>query len=262
MKTTTEDIKKIGFEAGADLVGVCDAETLRAADPEADAEKFLRGARSIVIAAVADPPYIASAEDTQVYSRLAYPGYLKADGAAASMRAALEQDGFMTCRVEREATHAFARNGLPSKTLPIKKAAELAGMGTIGLNQLLITPEYGPRVRMSAFITDATLEAGKPLDGALCDNCGACVRNCPAGAIREDDTFGAVQCSAYMFGGLNMSDFRGSAERPSLDLVRENIERIGAAAAGWLASFSEGRRLFYYCGACIRLCNGHERNKI
>ena len=35
-------------------------------------------------------------------------------------------------------------------------AGKYAGLGTLGLNHTLITPEYGPRVRLVSVITDAT----------------------------------------------------------------------------------------------------------
>lgn len=63
-----------------------------------------------------------------------------------------------------------------------KLAAHLAGLGWIGKNCLLITPEYGPRVRLATVLTDAPLEAGKPIpDG--CGECRRCVEACPVNAI-------------------------------------------------------------------------------
>jgi len=38
-----------------------------------------------------------------------------------------------------------------------RHAAVLAGLGVLGLNNLLITPKYGPRVRINSVITDAEL---------------------------------------------------------------------------------------------------------
>ena len=53
------------------------------------------------------------------------------------------------------------------------------GLGEIGWNGLLMTPEYGPRVRLVTVITNAELTpspmyAGEP----LCDRCMRCVRSC------------------------------------------------------------------------------------
>ncbi|MFA6451471.1 MAG: 4Fe-4S binding protein [bacterium] len=254
-----KSIKKIGKEAGADIVGICDVEKLREADPAMDAERFLCGARSIVIAVVADPPYITHVKDPFVYARIAFPGYMKADGASAAMRAALEENGFFTARVERESTHTLDRTRKVAKVLSIKKAAEAAGLGVIGANQLLITPKFGPRVRMSAFITDAQLEAGKPLSESLCDDCGACYKNCPGGAFDSEGAYDMAACASYLFSGLKLSGLRENFISAPFETIKENFGRIGDTAAGWLTSFSEGRRLYYNCGECVRLCNGHLR---
>lgn len=64
-----------------------------------------------------------------------------------------------------------------------KTAASRAGLGWIGKSSLLITPEYGPRVRLATVLTDMPLEAGSPVMEGRCRNCRACLQACPAGAI-------------------------------------------------------------------------------
>ena len=69
--------------------------------------------------------------------------------------------------------------------MPFGRLAEMAGLGKTGWHSMLLTPEYGPRVRLSALITDAPLQPTDP-DGPddPCPTCGgACVKVCPAGAI-------------------------------------------------------------------------------
>jgi epoxyqueuosine reductase len=65
-----------------------------------------------------------------------------------------------------------------------KKIAAVAGLGWIGRNNLLITPQYGAQVRLVTILTDMLLATDKP----LADNCGtcqACIATCPAKAIKE-----------------------------------------------------------------------------
>jgi epoxyqueuosine reductase len=52
-----------------------------------------------------------------------------------------------------------------------KDAAALAGLGTIGKNNLVITPEYGPHVRLKAMFLDVDLEPTGPIDFTLCEGC-------------------------------------------------------------------------------------------
>ena len=66
-----------------------------------------------------------------------------------------------------------------------KAIARLAGLGWIGRNNLLVSPQFGSRIRLVTVLTDAPLRpAGSPLPFS----CGACVRclaHCPAAAIHE-----------------------------------------------------------------------------
>jgi epoxyqueuosine reductase QueG len=67
-----------------------------------------------------------------------------------------------------------------------KHAAQLAGLGYIGRHSLLVTTEFGPRVKIAAVLTDAKLKrAAATKKESLCIRCGACMRACPAKAISQ-----------------------------------------------------------------------------
>ena len=60
-----------------------------------------------------------------------------------------------------------------------KLSAHLAGLGWIGKNCLLITPDMGPRVRWATVLTDAPLATTvRPID-ERCGECRECVDICP-----------------------------------------------------------------------------------
>lgn len=91
-----------------------------------------------------------------------------------------------------------------------KHAAVAAGLGTIGRNGLLVTREFGPRVRLACLLTDAPLEA-TPLPGEnFCRDCKACIRACPAGSLSEpagDEIYAMnkFSCRTYRQTGLTCS---------------------------------------------------------
>jgi O-acetylhomoserine (thiol)-lyase len=62
-------------------------------------------------------------------------------------------------------------------------AARFAGLGTIGANHCLLTPEYGPRVRLVSVITDAEIAPSPLVEDELCIQCGLCKKNCPISAF-------------------------------------------------------------------------------
>lgn len=65
-----------------------------------------------------------------------------------------------------------------------KYAAVNAGLGWIGKNDVLITKEYGPRVRLSAILIDYDTSYGIPITESQCpDGCNKCVDICPFHAL-------------------------------------------------------------------------------
>jgi ferredoxin len=65
-----------------------------------------------------------------------------------------------------------------------------AGLGELGRNGLLITPEFGPRQRICKVLTSMPLAVDKPIDFGMqtyCETCHACGFACPAKAIMMGD---------------------------------------------------------------------------
>lgn len=76
-----------------------------------------------------------------------------------------------------------------SKLYPLfthKVAATCAGLGWIGRNGLLISPEYGPRLSLATVLTDAPITVDAAMKESLCGNCTLCVDHCPSQAITGD----------------------------------------------------------------------------
>jgi len=68
----------------------------------------------------------------------------------------------------------------------LKDSAHLAGLGVIGRNNLLVTPEYGTRVRLRGMFIEAELEPTGPIDFDPCNGCDRpCHRACPRDAFRS-----------------------------------------------------------------------------
>ena len=61
-----------------------------------------------------------------------------------------------------------------------------AGLGEYGRHGLVITKEYGPRVRFGRILTDMPLRHDKPISFGVektCEICRRCANNCPPQAI-------------------------------------------------------------------------------
>ena len=69
----------------------------------------------------------------------------------------------------------------------LKDTATLAGLGVVGRNNLFLSRELGPRVRLRAVGVEADLEPGQPLAWDPCEECPApCRKACPQGALDQD----------------------------------------------------------------------------
>ncbi|MCK5553320.1 MAG: epoxyqueuosine reductase [Deltaproteobacteria bacterium] len=91
-----------------------------------------------------------------------------------------------------------------------RHAAELAGLGILGRHSLLITPEYGSRVRLACLLTEAPLESSSLKNEDYCTSCNACIRECPANALQvpggdEAYSINKYACRAYRQAGLTCS---------------------------------------------------------
>lgn len=66
----------------------------------------------------------------------------------------------------------------------------LAGLGELSRLNRMITPEYGPMVRVFFMLTDLPLAVDKPIDAGtlqFCKTCKKCAESCPAAALSYDD---------------------------------------------------------------------------
>ena len=85
----------------------------------------------------------------------------------------------------------------------LKDSAVMAGLGCIGKNNIVITPEYGPRIRWRALLMNRTAEATGPLDFDPCDGCDQpCRKACPVGAF-DDTVYSSSALGQSILPGIN-----------------------------------------------------------
>ncbi len=102
------------------------------------------------------------------------------DRLAQRVQGVIQAEGHLTFHVP--GSMPYNRETLKS-LFPHKLAAHLSGLGWIGKNCLLITPDFGPRARFVTVLTDAPLSPGKTRD-KKCGRCQACIEACPVQALK------------------------------------------------------------------------------
>jgi epoxyqueuosine reductase QueG len=271
IKTLTKEVKLLAKKLGAKLVGVASADSFEGAPKGFHPRDILPDARSVVVVAV---PLlygiVEKCKPFKPYETYIHPHTLKygmpnreygaqyvslnakLDRLVQDLGYALEEKGFyafpvqassptagmgMEFSVSNQITLEENMNKYRCGDISHRHAAVLAGIGEIGLNNMLMTPKYGPRVRLASVITDAPLFPDKPFSETLCrgkedpQKCNLCIKCCPFNALPD--------CKEAITSPLqyNIVDkFRCYAESgKSLQLVSGN----------WVHAI---------CGICMKMC--------
>ena len=148
-----------------------------------------------------------------------------------------------------------------SRTLSHRHAAVAAGLGEMGYQNAVITPEYGPRVRWGAIVTTLDIEADPLYDGPkLCDpeKCGyACVKKCTNDAISEEKSEELkIGEKTYKIATVNFNHCRTECMGIS-DKVDPNATAREVQDAVNKIPYEPGRMFradTYLCDRCIGFC--------
>ena len=207
MKMDSHLIKALALSKGASLVGIANVERFEGAPPGHGPADFVPGAKSVVVIGVRLLPAVVEwtrlfrrsqimtgdvrrlvAQD-HVYMRCAYHIINdRLNDIALDVAYALQDAGHETIFLPATYSHeAEIMRKVPGFLAPFshRHAAVRAGLGGFGLSNLVVTPEYGPRIRFTSVITAASLQADPLLMDRVCpgQTCGVCVRECKVSAL-------------------------------------------------------------------------------
>ena len=85
----------------------------------------------------------------------------------------------------------------------LKDAAVMAGLGCIGKNNQVITPEYGPRIRFRSLLLNREAEITGPLEFNPCEGCNQpCRKACPIKAF-QSTVYSADALGQSILPGIN-----------------------------------------------------------
>jgi epoxyqueuosine reductase QueG len=180
-----------------DLVGVANP-ALFAAPPGYNPRDILPACQSVIIFAKAIPKGIFEAANNRydLYMN-AYERYFALmDDLAILIASRLEEAGFLSIPIP-SCTPLKRQDGWYRGIFSLKHAAQMAGMGSLGKNYLLINHKYGPRLRLGGVLTTAKLLFDEPCEQSFCpDSCQVCIDACPQKAIQRDK-FVQPRCFDY-----------------------------------------------------------------
>jgi epoxyqueuosine reductase len=166
----TRELKELALSLGASAAGVAPY------DPKYTFAEFqgqVVGDRVVILAIEQDWDATQACPSARS-ERASFIGYAQAFEAATKLVEFLQARGY------RGQVHP-----LDGHSVEIHYGVQ-AGLGQLGLNGQLLTPQAGSRCRLLSLDTDAPLVLDVPVDYGIhkvCDACQACVERCPSGAI-------------------------------------------------------------------------------
>jgi epoxyqueuosine reductase len=194
-RTSTRSSPFEELELDADMVGVAALDDWKGTSLEETALRLLPKAKSVVVLAMEVYPEVLDLTSPE-----------RTTGAASTNDLYTQHTAYICGRLTKatyDVAKTFHRKGLKALPLPAagcpmdgrfqeavfsyKHAAEAAGLGKIGWHSLLITPEFGPRVRLACCLTEATVEPTGIGFDVECASCGICLERCPAKAISQPE---------------------------------------------------------------------------
>lgn len=211
-----DELKQYASEIGIDKIGICSAEPfheLRERLIEHREKGYDSGFEEKDIEKRVDPSLTVPGAKSIIAIAMAYPSKMpenpeQVPGAYRGIMAkvAWGQDYHNVLRDRLEKLKAFLLERVPVATAEImvdtgvlsdRAVAERAGIGWIGKNTALITPEFGSWVYLGEMVTDVALPADEPLpDG--CGECTRCLDACPTRALVQPRQLDAQSCIAYL----------------------------------------------------------------
>lgn len=191
---TAEAVKAKAADLDIDLVGVAAAEAVADHPPpganDTDIQSLLYGAASVVVVARRTSAGAASIHwNDRNAHHSAQIGISELELATLDLLYFIEDHGHPSIMVPVQAARSKLYDGMDEGPLSLPHVAVEAGLGTLGLNLQLLTPEYGPRVILGAIVTTADLTPDERLTDGLCigAECGRCLLACPGDAIDHFD---------------------------------------------------------------------------
>lgn len=195
-----EKIRQYALDHGADLVGFAAAASFAEAPAGFRPQDIMPRARSVVVLARALPAGAVGSANQVVYTAHHLNNVKQLDELARVVALFIEAQGGLAVPVPADDPYFHweedRKHGMG--ILSHRHAAVKAGLGVIGKNALVITPEYGNRVEFVSILTDLVLTPSAAAPGLCRPDCRLCLEACPVGALDGTGSVEQLKCRSNL----------------------------------------------------------------
>jgi len=205
----SSDIKQILYDMGADLCGIASIDRFDEAPAGFHPCDILPSCKTVVVFAKKFLTGTLHCKTTVPYTIIRNMLSDKLDQMSFSFCEIMEHNGVIAVPTGTTGpTEYDTGTNRYRNIVSAKHCAVAAGLGRIGRNTLLITPEYGNMVWLCAVLLGAAFTADEMLAGDPCPKgCSLCIDSCPVHALGDPEMKQLV-CRDYAFGGENGGEWK------------------------------------------------------
>lgn len=178
-------IKAKAGQKGADLCGIAPVSRFGEAPNGFHPHSIFPECRSIVVFASRFPLSTLHSDSNSPYTFVRNKMVDQLDQISFSLSCELEKEGVRSIPIPSSVPYDFwdQEQSHGRGILSLKHSAELAGLGRIGKNTLLINEQYGNMIWLGAILVDIELDADPVLTTDICKKCKVCLESCPQNAL-------------------------------------------------------------------------------
>lgn len=205
----SEDIKKIVLGYGADLCGIASIDRFGDAPKGFHPCDVLPNCKSVVVFAMKFLTGTIQCNSTVPYTIVKNILSERMDNISVQLCQDLEDKGAIAIPTGTNGpTEYDILTNRSRNIVSAKHCAVAAGLGKIGKNTLLITPQLGNMVWLSVILTNLELNPDPTMTGSPCPiDCDLCVNACPVHALGEPQ-MKQSECWNYAFSSEKSSNFK------------------------------------------------------
>lgn len=178
-------IKEIAYQLGADECGIASIERFNNAPKGFHPTDILSDAKTVIIFGKQFPKGTFISKSTSPYTMARLQLIQEMDGLTLNLSCKIEEKGKNALPIPSSEPYEYWDSKLRHGRgiVSLKHSAELAGLGYIGKNTLLINENYGNRLWLGGIITNLEIEPDPITKNSCPEDCQICIDVCPQSAL-------------------------------------------------------------------------------